>query len=335
MISWWNDIQFAHPYYLWLLLLLPILLFWHLFFRKKNITSFNFSNTKPFEKTNRSWRQYLLNVPIVLRMLTLAFIIVAIARPQSSSRAQNVTTEGISIVLALDISESMLAEDFKPNRIEAAKKVAIDFIEGRPTDQIGLVVFKGESFSSCPITTDHGVLINLLRTINSDMLPTPGTAIGEGLATAIARVKDAKTKSRVVILLTDGVNNSGSIAPETAGEIAKTFGVRVYSVGVGTNGFAPTPMKTPFGVQYQNVPVQIDEDMLRKVSKETDGIYYRATNNKKLRDIYAQIDKLEKTKVEVTEFRRYSEEYWPLAVVAGILFLLEFILRYLVLKKIP
>lgn len=268
-------------------------------------------------------------------MLTLAFIIVAIARPQSSSRAQNVTTEGISIVLALDISESMLAEDFKPNRIEAAKKVAIDFIEGRPTDQIGLVVFKGESFSSCPITTDHGVLINLLRTINSDMLPTPGTAIGEGLATAIARVKDAKTKSRVVILLTDGVNNSGSIAPETAGEIAKTFGVRVYSVGVGTNGFAPTPMKTPFGVQYQNVPVQIDEDMLRKVSKETDGIYYRATNNKKLRDIYAQIDKLEKTKVEVTEFRRYSEEYWPLAVVAGILFLLEFILRYLVLKKIP
>ncbi|HRC32080.1 MAG TPA: VWA domain-containing protein [Bacteroidia bacterium] len=327
--------QFAHPYYLWLLLLLPILLFWHLFFRKKNITSFNFSNTKPFEKTNRSWRQYLLNVPIVLRMLTLAFIIVAIARPQSSSRAQNVTTEGISIVLALDISESMLAEDFKPNRIEAAKKVAIDFIEGRPTDQIGLVVFKGESFSSCPITTDHGVLINLLRTINSDMLPTPGTAIGEGLATAIARVKDAKTKSRVVILLTDGVNNSGSIAPETAGEIAKTFGVRVYSVGVGTNGFAPTPMKTPFGVQYQNVPVQIDEDMLRKVSKETDGIYYRATNNKKLRDIYAQIDKLEKTKVEVTEFRRYSEEYWPLAVVAGILFLLEFILRYLVLKKIP
>ncbi len=335
MISWWNDIQFAHPYYLWLLLLLPILLFWHLFFRKKNITSFNFSNTKPFEKTNRSWRQYLLNVPTVLRMLTLAFIIVAIARPQSSSRAQNVTTEGISIVLALDISESMLAEDFKPNRIEAAKKVAIDFIEGRPTDQIGLVVFKGESFSSCPITTDHGVLINLLRTINSDMLPTPGTAIGEGLATAIARVKDAKTKSRVVILLTDGVNNSGSIAPETAGEIAKTFGVRVYSVGVGTNGFAPTPMKTPFGVQYQNVPVQIDEDMLRKVSKETDGIYYRATNNKKLRDIYAQIDKLEKTKVEVTEFRRYSEEYWPLAVVAGILFLLEFILRYLVLKKIP
>lgn len=335
MINWWNDIKFAQPGYLWLLCFIPLIAAWYIYFHKKNNNFISFSNTKPFEQTSKSWRQRLMGAPAVFRILTLCFVIIALARPQSSSRAQNVTTEGISIVLALDISESMLAEDFKPNRIEAAKKVAIDFIEGRPTDQIGLVVFKGESFSSCPITTDHGVLINLLHDINSDMLPTPGTAIGEGLATAVARVKDAKTKSRVVILLTDGVNNSGSIAPVTAGEIAKTFGVRVYSVGVGSNGYAPTPIKTPFGIQYQNVEVQIDEDMLRKVSQETDGKYFRATNNRKLQEIYAEIDKLEKTKVEVTEFRRYSEEYWPLALIAGVLFLIEFILRYIIIKRIP
>ncbi len=275
-----------------------------------------------------------MNLPIVLRMLAVTAIIIAIARPQSSSRASNVTTEGISIVIALDISTSMLAEDFHPNRMEAAKKVAMEFIEGRPNDLIGLVIFSGESFTQCPVTTDHSVLINMMKDIKTGMLED-GTAIGEGLATAVARLKDAKTKSKVIVLITDGVNNSGSIPPLTAGEIAKTFGIRVYAVGVGTRGMAPYPFKTVFGIQYQNMEVQIDEDLLTEIANATDGKYFRATDNKKLSNIFNEIDKMERSKIDVTEFRRYTEEYFPFALIACAFFLGEITLRYTWLKSLP
>jgi Ca-activated chloride channel family protein len=275
-----------------------------------------------------------VNLPLIFRFVTITFLIVALARPQSSSSSSNVTTEGISIVVALDISTSMLAEDFRPNRIEAAKKVALDFIDGRPNDLIGLVIFSGESFTQCPITSDHSVLRNLMKDIKPGMLED-GTAIGEGLATAVSRLKDAKTKSKVIVLITDGVNNAGSIPPATAGEIAKTFGIRVYSIGVGTKGMAPYPFKTPFGIQYQNMEVQIDEDLLTQVAGNTDGKYFRATNNKALEGVFKEIDRMEKSKIEVTEFNRHTEEYLPFALIALSFFVAELILRYTVLKSLP
>jgi len=256
------------------------------------------------------------------------------ARPQSSSKEQTITSEGIDIVLSIDISGSMLAEDFKPNRIEASKQVARDFIEGRPNDRIGLVIFAGESFTMCPITTDHSVLMNQINSIKSGLLDD-GTAIGEGLATAVARLKESQAKSKVIILLTDGVNNVGAIAPLMAGEIAETFGIRVYSVGVGSMGTAPYPIPTPFGTQYQNMEVQIDEEVLTQIANMTDGKYLRATNNNKLNEIFAEIDKLEKTKVEIMEFKKYAEEYLPLLMLGGLLFCSELFIRLIVLKTLP
>ncbi len=329
-----NGVTFSQPHYFWLMLIIPAMIGYYFFIARKKRNRVTFSSTSAFQNYKPTFRQRLAWFPLVFRVLAVAAIIVALARPQSSSKGQDVRTEGISIVLAMDVSGSMLAEDFKPNRIEASKKVAMDFVDGRPNDQIGLVIFSGESFSLCPITTDHGVLKNQLTRANNEMLQD-GTAIGEGLATAISRVKDAKTKSRVVILLTDGVNNAGSVAPLTAGEIAKTFGIRVYTIGVGKNGFAPYPMKTPFGIQYQDVEVQIDEALLKEISNGTDGKYFRATNNTKLKAIYEEIDKLEKTKIEVTEFRRYSEEYWIWAAFAGLFLVLELVLRYTLLRSLP
>jgi len=247
---------------------------------------------------------------------------------------RDIKTEGIDIMMALDISSSMLAEDLKPNRIEAAKKVAEEFIDSRPNDRIGLVVFGGESFTQCPLTTDHSVLKNLFAGIQSGIL-ADGTAIGEGLGTAVNRIRNSRAKSKVVILLTDGVNNIGSIAPETAGEIAKTFGIRVYTIGVGTRGMAPYPVKSPFGIQYQNVEVQIDEPVLKKIAGETDGKYFRATNTGKLKEIYSEIDKLEKTKIDVTEFHNYTEEFYPLALGALLLLVLDILLRFTLFKKLP
>jgi Ca-activated chloride channel family protein len=329
-----NDIHFAHPQYFWLLLLIPLMLLWHFRVGLKRRTDVRISSTLPFQNYRKTFRQQISWLPLVARLLTVAFAVVALARPQSSSRGQNITTEGISIILALDISESMLAEDFKPNRIEAAKDVAIDFIDSRPNDLIGLVVFSGESFSQCPLTSDHAVVKNLLNDVKSGML-AQGTAIGEGLATAVARIKEAKTKSKVIILLSDGVNNAGSVAPLTAGEIAKTFGIRVYTVGVGTKGMAPYPFRTPFGIQYQNMEVQIDEDVMRQISANTDGKYFRATGNKTLKQVYKEIDEMERTKIEVTEFKRYSEEYLMFALAAGLFLLLEITLRYTLLRSIP
>ncbi|HNR20871.1 MAG TPA: VWA domain-containing protein [Bacteroidia bacterium] len=329
-----NDIHFAHPYFFWLLLLIPFMLLWHFKVNLKRRADVRISSMLPFQNYRKTLRQQISWLPLVARMLTVVFAVFALARPQSSSKGKNVTTEGISIMLALDISDSMLAEDLKPNRIEAAKDVVIDFVENRPNDLIGLVVFSGESFSQCPLTSDHAVLKNLLKDVKSGML-AQGTAIGEGLATAVARVKDAKTKSKVIILLSDGVNNAGSVAPLTAGEIAKTFGIRVYTVGVGTKGMAPYPFRTPFGIQYQNMEVQIDEDVMRQISAGTDAKYFRATGNKTLKEVYKEIDKMERTKIEVTEFKRYSEEYLMFALAAGFFLLLEISLRYTILRSIP
>jgi Ca-activated chloride channel family protein len=237
-------------------------------------------------------------------------------------------------MMTLDISSSMLARDFKPNRIEAAKEVASAFISGRPFDNIGLVVFSGESFTQCPLTTDHAVLLNLFSGLQSGMLED-GTAIGLGLANAVSRLKDSKAKSKVIILLTDGSNNMGNIAPVTAAEIAKTFGVRVYTIGVGTQGMAPYPVQTPFGIRYQNMPVEIDEGILKRIANMTGGSYFRATGNSKLKEIYAEIDQMEKTKLNVQEFSKKKEEYLILAWIAFGLLLMELIIRYFVLRKIP
>jgi Ca-activated chloride channel family protein len=329
-----EDIKFAQPQFFWLFALLPLMVAFHYFYLRKKRAPLTFSSLTNFTGVKPTLRQRINHLPLVLKMVAFSAVIIALARPQSYSSGQNVTTEGIDIIMALDISSSMLAEDLKPNRIEAAKKVASDFIDSRPNDRIGLVVFGGESFTQCPLTTDHAVLKNLLSGIQSGML-AEGTAIGEGLATAVNRIRNSTAKSKVIILLTDGVNNIGAIAPETAGEIAKTFNIRVYTVGVGTRGMAPYPFKTPFGIQYQNMEVQIDEGVLQKIADETDGKYFRATNTSKLKEIYASIDRLEKTKIAVTEFKNHSEEFYPFALIALVLLLADSILRLTVFKSIP
>jgi Ca-activated chloride channel family protein len=327
-------ITFAQPYFLWLLLLVPVLILVQIFYAKEKKNEVRLSSFESFKGYAPSFRQRIRVLPFIFRLLAVAAIVVALARPQSSSSGQNVTTEGIDIVITLDISASMLAEDLKPNRIEAAKKVAEQFIDGRPNDRMGLVIFSGESFTQCPLTTDHAVLKNLFQGVQSGMV-MDGTAIGEGLATAVNRIKDSKAKSKVIILLTDGVNNLGSVAPITAGEIAKTFGIRVYTIGIGTQGMAPYPFKTPFGIQYQNVPVDIDEAMLKQIAEETGGKYFRATTTSKLKEIYADIDQMEKTKIAVTEFRHKSEEFYPLIMLAALLLMLEVILKFTLLKLLP
>ena len=329
-----NGITFAQPYFFWLLGLIPLMILFYFFYLRKKTSQITYSGLAAFTGIQQSLRQQFQLLPLILKMLAFALAVVALARPQSTSSGQNVTTEGIDIIMALDISSSMLAEDLKPNRIEAAKKVAEDFIESRPNDRIGLVVFGGESFTQCPLTTDHSVLKNLFIGIQSGML-ADGTAIGEGLATAVNRIRKSTAKSKVIILLTDGVNNIGAIAPETAGEIAKTFGIRVYTIGVGTRGMAPYPFKTPFGIQYQNMEVQIDEKVLQQIANETDGKYFRATNTAKLKEIYESIDKLEKTKIDVTEFRKHTEEFYPWAIVALLLLIADIVLRYTIFKSIP
>jgi Ca-activated chloride channel family protein len=326
--------MFANPEYLFLLLLVPVFLYWYWRKEKMQSVDLQVSSTAPFHMASRSWRQRFRHLLVVLRVFAFTLLTIALARPQSSSSGENVTTEGIDIVLATDISGSMLAEDFRPNRIEAAKRVASDFIGGRNTDRIALVIFAGESFTQCPLTLDHAVLLNLLKDVKSGMIED-GTAIGMGLATAVSRLKDSKAKSRVIILLTDGVNNRGFIDPLTAAGIAQSYGIRVYTIGVGTVGTAPYPVQTPFGVQYQNVPVEIDEVLLDKIAEQTGGQYFRATDNKKLKAIYDQIDRLEKTKIEVTQFRHRDEEFYATASFAGILLLLELLLAHTVFRSVP
>ncbi len=332
--EYYDQIKFANPAYLYLLLLLPLLIFWYIYKRKKSEADISFSTFGPFLNVKTSLKQKLYHSMFIMRMLALILLIFALARPQSSSSKHNVSIEGIDIVLAYDISGSMLSEDFKPNRIEAARDVGMRFIDGRPNDRMGLVIFSGEAFTQCPLTTDHAVLKNLFTAIKSGMI-NDGTALGDGLATAVSRLKDSKAKSRVVILLTDGVNNMGSVDPLSASDMAKLYGIRVYTIGIGTNGFAPYPFKTPFGVQYQNMEVKIDEALLRQISKATDGNYYRATNKTKLEGIFKDIDKLEKSKISVTEFDKRYEEFLPLVLLASLLLLIEILLRITIYKTIP
>jgi Ca-activated chloride channel family protein len=327
-------VTFANPEYFYLLLFLPLMIYWYWKKQKQQLVELQVSTIKVFQSVPRSWRQRFRHVLFLLRVLTVIFLIISLARPQSTSKGENVSTEGIDIVLVNDISGSMLAEDFRPNRIEAAKKTAIDFIDGRLTDRIALVIFSGESFTQCPLTLDHAVLKSLLSEIKSGMIED-GTAIGMGLATAVSRLKDSKAKSKVIVLLTDGINNRGFIDPVTAAGIAQQFGIRVYTIGVGTIGMAPYPVQTPFGTQYQNVPVEIDEKLLQQIADQTGGKYYRATDNKKLKAIYDEIDRLEKTKIEVTQFRRHKEEYYTAAMFAGIFLLLELIFGQTIFRKIP
>ncbi len=281
-----------------------------------------------------SWKEKFRHLPIVLRSSAVALLIVALARPQSFSSGENVTTEGIDIVIALDISGSMISEDFKPNRVEAAKAVAEKFIEERPNDRIGLVVFAREAFTQCPITIDHNVLENLLAKIEPGMVPD-GTAIGNGIADAVGRLKDGKAKSKVIILLTDGENNSGEIDPLTAAEIAKTYGIRVYTIGIGTEGEAPYPVQTPYGIRYQMVPVEIDEGLLKNIAEMTGGEYFRATNNASLDEIYKKIDKLEKSRIEVTSYRNAAELFSGWLDAGLILLLVELALSKTVFRRIP
>jgi Ca-activated chloride channel homolog len=324
----------AHPYYLYLLLLIVPTVIWYILHRKKRYATLQVSNSFAFHGLKPSWKDRLEHLPFILRMTTFVLVIIVLARPQSSNSFQDVSTEGIDIVIALDISSSMLAEDLSPNRLEAAKKVASNFISGRPNDNIGLVLFSAESFTQCPLTTDHAVLLNLFGSIKSGLIED-GTAIGLGLANAVSRIKDSKAKSKVIILLTDGSNNRGDIDPITAAEIAKTFGIRVYTIGVGRKGKAPYPFQTAYGVQYQNIEVNIDEPPLRQIAATTGGEYYRATSNNSLKSIYQKIDKLEKTKMNVREYSKKNEEYRLFAIAALWVLLLEIILRNSVLRRLP
>ena len=326
-----SGIEFANKGFLWLLILIPLMIAWYIWRSSKLQGSLRMSALKGFSSVKKSKYTTLRHYGIVLRALALVALIFALARPQSAFSWQNSTTEGIDIVIATDISGSMLAEDLKPNRLEAGKNIAIDFIKDRPEDRIGLVIFSGESFTQCPLTIDHDVLINLFGEISNGMIED-GTAIGMGLATAVNRLKESEAKSKVVILLTDGSNTTGSIPPLTAAEIAKQMKVRVYTVGVGTKGYAPYPVKTPFGVQYQQVPVTIDEGVLKDIAKMTGGQYFRATNNAKLKQIYQQIDQLEKAKIAVTQYNKKTERFLPFALIAMTLLLLEFLLRNTVFK---
>lgn len=328
------NIEFANPGFLYLLALVPLLAAWYWFRQGKSVPAMQVSVTEVFEKTRKSFRHYFYHIMFVFRMIALALLIVAFARPQSTLKRQDVTIEGIDIVLALDISGSMLAQDLKPDRLEAAKNLSQDFFSGRPNDRIGLVVFSGEAFTQCPLTTDHAIISEMLEEIKSGMIQD-GTAIGDGLATAINRLKESQAISKVVILLTDGVNNMGSIDPLSAAEIAKIYGLRIYTIGVGTRGTAPYPVQTPFGLRYQNMEVQIDEELLQKVANMTDGKYYRATNNAQLEEIYREIDQLEKSKIDVTEFRRKNEEFLPLVLWALAILALETLFRLTIFRSIP
>lgn len=331
MLSNWREISFANPDFFWLLLIIPLMIIWYIFREKNFYGTIKVTTTKSFGNSPIAVFRHSL---VVLRSIAIAALITALARPQTSLSWQDVTTEGIDIIIALDISGSMLAEDFKPNRLEASKQVAMDFISERPYDRIGLVIYAGESFTQCPLTTDHDVLLNLFDDIQNGMIED-GTAIGMGLATSVSRLKDSKAISKVAIVLTDGSNNRGSIPPITAAEIAKKFGIRVYTIGVGSNGTARTPYQDQFGrIQYQNVPVRIDEKTLQEIAEIADGQYFRATDKNSLEDIYREIDKLEKSKIEVTEYKRKSEKFWPFAMVAAALLLLEFLLRNIIFKGI-
>lgn len=331
--------NFANQEYLFLLLLIIPYLLWYVLYRKKTEPTLRMSDTFAFRYAPKSWKVRLMPLQLLLRILVFVLVVLILARPQTSNSWKSKTVEGIDIMLAMDVSTSMLAEDLKPNRIEAAKNVASEFIVGRPNDNIGLTIFAGEAFTQCPMTVDHSSLLNLLHNVRTDIaavgLIEDGTAIGMGLANAVSRLKDSKAKSKVVILLTDGSNNRGDLSPMTAAEIAKSLGIRVYTIGVGTNKTAPYPMPVAGGVQYVNIPVEIDSKTLSEIAAATDGDFYRATNTRELQQIYKEIDQLEKSKLNVKNFSKKYEAYQPYAIAAVILLLLEILLRVTIFRRIP
>jgi Ca-activated chloride channel family protein len=329
-----TNVSFGSPEFLFGLVLIPVLVYWYVRRHRDQVTMLRYSTLRPFATLRPTVRERFRHVPFILRMLVITALIVALARPQTTSKGENIYTEGIDIVLLLDISGSMLAEDLQPNRISAARQVAQEFVDGRQNDRIGLVVFAGQSFTQCPMTTDYRVLKNLIRQVREGMVED-GTAIGMAIAQGVNRLKDSKSKSKVMILLTDGVNNRGEIDPLTAAQIAATYKIRIYTVGVGTQGEAPYPTMTPFGKRYVNIPADVDEKTLITIAEMTGGQYFRATNNRTLHQIYQDIDQLEKTRIEVRSYRSYAELFvdWSWVALAGMM--LEFFLSGTLLRKIP
>ena len=331
-----NHITFAHPYLLLLLLVIPMMAVWYLLRYRKQKPALQFSNISLFTGVHKTFRQRAYPLLFVLRMVAVGAIVIALARPQSMLSRQEMKVEGIDIVLAMDVSGSMLAEDFKPNRLEAAKKVAADFIDGRKSDRMGLVVFAGEAFTQVPLTIDHNVLLKQLSTLKDGMMKD-GTALGDGLATAINRIKDSEAKSKVIILLTDGINNQGAVDPQSAAEIAALYNIRLYTIGVGTQGLAPYPFRDAFGrKRYQNVPVELDENLLTQMAQSTvDGQYFRATNKKSLQQIFKQIDEMEQSKIDVTQYAQTKDEYMGWLILAAIALLLEILLGLFYFRSTP
>lgn len=327
--------QFAHPIYLWLIpaLLVPLIV-WYLIKQRNARASMSMSSTDAFAKLGTPWRAYMRHVLFVLRLLAFACLLMILARPQLKNSWQTTPTEGTDIILALDVSTSMLARDFSPNRFEAAKSMAQQFISGRDGDNIGVVIFAGESLTGVPMTVDHSALLNYINGLRMNSLPD-GTAIGDGIATSLNRLKDGKAKSQSIILLTDGSNNTGIVAPLTAADIAKEMGVKIYTIGVGSNTTAPMPVRTAFGVEYQDVKVVIDEATLKQIADETNGKYFRATNNKVLAEVFEEIDKLEKTRMDVRHFTHTEDDYMLFAWIAFALIFVELLLRYTVTRSIP
>lgn len=335
MLAKYGDITFAQPLWFWALLVIPAYWVFYWLSQKRRYPQLAFSNLNPIRFISGGISTYLIHNQLYLRTLTVALMVTSLARPQTKMSSEKVSTEGIDIVLAMDISSSMLAQDFEPNRLRAACNVATEFIKGRSNDRIGMVVFAGESFTQCPITTDHKIVLEALEGLESGIIED-GTAIGMGLATAADRLKDSDSKSKVVILLTDGESNKGKIDPKTAAGIAYSMGIRVYTIGVGTEGMAPYPFTDRFGrTRLQNVKVTIDEELLEYIANLTGVSYYRANNEGKLKDIFEEIDELEKTRIEVASFTRYSEEFFPLALAALILIVVEQFLNLLIIKRLP
>lgn len=331
--------EFYQPLYFLLLLLIIPYTVWYLMNYRKSTPSLKISSTVSFLRTKKTWRVYLIHVPFILIIVAYASMVFALARPQISNSWSNTDIEGIDIMLCMDVSTSMLAEDLKPNRVKAARDVAVEFINGRENDNIGLTVFAGEAYTQCPMTTDHAALLNLLNGIDCEMVMhgmlEDGTAIGMGIANAVTRLKDSKAKSKVIILLTDGTNNRGDISPGTAADIAKSFGIRIYTVAVGTNGTAPYPMIVAGRKEYVNYPVEIDTEILSLIAEKTDGKTYRATNTDKLHEVYSEIDQLERTKMNIRKYSKRYDIYHMFAFVSLLALALAIFLRATVLKRIP
>jgi len=332
LFDYFKNITFGQPWFLLLLIVIPVLIWWYAAKNSRRQGSIIISDVSA--KGLTSWKTSLRHLPFVLRLLAIIFIIAAIARPQTMFEEQNAEGEGVDIVLCIDVSGSMTAQDLTPNRLEAAKNVAIDFVNKRLTDRIAVVIFSGESFTQCPLTTDHEVLISAIENIRNGLLED-GTAIGSGLGTSVDRLRTSKSKSKVVILLTDGENNGGLIDPQTAKEIAKAFQVKVYTIGVGTDGYAPQPVNTPMGVVMQQGKVSIDEKLLKQIADETGGKYFRAKNTEGLNGIYDEINNLEKSKVEISTRTRYTEKFFPFVIAALALLFFEMLLKFTVFRKFP